>query len=54
MPLCNSGSPGQLGLNTSSNRFYNKEKEEMCMYFLILLGNNNLRTFPYEVKKKRH
>ena len=38
-------------LNTLSNRFNNEEKEEMCSDFLILLGINDLRTFPYKVKK---
>ena len=38
-------------LNTLSIRLNNEEKEEMCMDFLILLGINNLRTFPYKVKK---
>ena len=29
-----------------------KKKEEMCSDFLILLGINDLGTFPYKVKKK--
>ena len=40
-----------LYLNTLSNRFYDEEKEEMYMDFLILLGINDLETFPYKVKK---
>ena len=40
-------------LNTLSNRFYNEEKEEICMDFLILLGINDLRKFPHKVKKQR-
>ena len=40
-------------LNTLSNRFYNKEKEEICTDFLILLGINDLRKFPHKVKKQR-
>ena len=35
-----------LYLNTLSIRFNNEEKEEMCMDFLILLGINDLKTFP--------
>ena len=38
-------------LNTLSIRFNNKEKEKMCMDFIILLGINDLGTFPEEVKK---
>jgi hypothetical protein len=40
-----------LYLKTLSIRFINEEKEEMCTDFLILLGINYLRTFPYKVKK---
>ena len=39
--------------NTLSNRFNIEEKEEMYLDFLILLGINNLRTFPYKVKNER-
>ena len=38
-------------LYTLAIRFNNEEKEEMCTDFLILLGINDLRTFPYKVKK---
>ena len=38
-------------LNTLSNRFNNEKEEEMCSDFLILLGINDLGTFPYKVKK---
>ena len=33
-------------LSTLSIRFINVEKEEMCTNFPILLGINDLRTFP--------
>ena len=42
-----------LYLITLSIRFNNEGKEEMFTDFLILLGINDLRTFPYKVKKKR-
>ena len=38
-------------LNTLSTRFNNEEREEMFSDFLILLGINDLRTFPHKVKK---
>ena len=38
-------------LNTLSIRFNNDAKEEMCTDFIILLGINDLRTFPEAVKK---
>ena len=40
-------------LNTLSSWFNNEEKEEKCTDFLILLGINDLRTFPYKVKKSK-
>ena len=39
-------------LYTLAIRFHNEEKEEMCRDFLILLGINDLRKFPYKVLKK--
>ena len=40
-----------LYFTTLSIRFNNEEKEEIGTDFLILLGINDLRTFPNKVKK---